>query len=302
MQEFFANGKLLLTGEYVVLDGALAISLPTKLGQSLQVKEELSEITSIHWKALLNDGSIWFEAIIDEDLNIISSSDKILGENILHILRAVQSLNHGIFNNKKLWFTTKLDFPTHWGLGSSSTLITLLANYSNLDAFKLLEITFGGSGYDISCALFPKTQTYQLTTKGRKVNLMKLDKNITQHCYFIHLKQKQNSREGINRYRQFDKDKHLIKSISDLSLQIKNCKDLAEFEDILYVHEYLLSEFLSLDRIQDSLFPDYKKGIIKSLGAWGGDFVLVTNEDSDLSYFEKKGYTTIFPYHDLIID
>ena len=37
MKEFHANGKLLLTGEYAVLDGAKAIGLPTKRGQSLQI-------------------------------------------------------------------------------------------------------------------------------------------------------------------------------------------------------------------------------------------------------------------------
>ena len=32
---FYSNGKLLITGEYVVLDGAKALALPTKYGQNL---------------------------------------------------------------------------------------------------------------------------------------------------------------------------------------------------------------------------------------------------------------------------
>ena len=32
-QTFYSNGKLLITGEYVVLDGAKALALPTKFGQ-----------------------------------------------------------------------------------------------------------------------------------------------------------------------------------------------------------------------------------------------------------------------------
>ena len=39
---FFSPGKLLLTSEYVVLDGALALALPTKLGQDF-FSEEINE-------------------------------------------------------------------------------------------------------------------------------------------------------------------------------------------------------------------------------------------------------------------
>lgn len=301
MLEYFSNGKLLLTSEYVVLDGALAIGLPTKLGQSLEVTEQPSTETSILWSAILCDGKLWFEAELDQNLNCTSSTESNLGKTIAEILKFVASLKHGIFKDKQIHFRTKLDFPTEWGLGSSSTLISLLSKYADVDAFELLEMSFGGSGYDVSCALFPRTQTFQLTSKGKKVNFINLNSNITQHCYFVYLNQKQNSREGIQKYRSIGKDKDLIKSISDLSLQIIDSKDLTEFEDILDVHEFLLSEHLGLERVQNKLFHDYKRGIVKSLGAWGGDFVLVTSPDDDLSYFQRKGYHQIFAYHDLIV-
>ena len=35
---FYSNGKLLITGEYLVLDGAKALALPTKYGQYLTVE------------------------------------------------------------------------------------------------------------------------------------------------------------------------------------------------------------------------------------------------------------------------
>ena len=38
MDAFYSHGKLLLTGEYLVLDGALALAVPCKLGQSLTVR------------------------------------------------------------------------------------------------------------------------------------------------------------------------------------------------------------------------------------------------------------------------
>ena len=36
-QSYYSNGKLLITGEYAVLDGALSLALPTKFGQELNV-------------------------------------------------------------------------------------------------------------------------------------------------------------------------------------------------------------------------------------------------------------------------
>ncbi|MEM0993828.1 MAG: GHMP kinase, partial [Bacteroidota bacterium] len=34
---YYAHGKLLLTGEYAVLDGAVALAVPSKLGQRLDI-------------------------------------------------------------------------------------------------------------------------------------------------------------------------------------------------------------------------------------------------------------------------
>jgi len=35
----YSNGKLLLTGEYLVLEGATALAVPTKFGQDLKVEK-----------------------------------------------------------------------------------------------------------------------------------------------------------------------------------------------------------------------------------------------------------------------
>ena len=61
-QTFYSNGKLLITGEYVVLDGAKALALPTKFGQSLVVKQ--GPKNQIKWTSFDSDKSIWFEDII----------------------------------------------------------------------------------------------------------------------------------------------------------------------------------------------------------------------------------------------
>ncbi|MGB5499701.1 MAG: GHMP kinase, partial [Maribacter sp.] len=56
-REFYSNGKLLMTGEYAVLDGAKAWAIPTTYGQSLTVLETDSK--KIEWTSLDEKGSIW---------------------------------------------------------------------------------------------------------------------------------------------------------------------------------------------------------------------------------------------------
>ena len=60
MQTFYSHGKLLISAEYAVLDGALALALPTKFGQSLTVESTPED--TILWKSISNKGAVWFEA------------------------------------------------------------------------------------------------------------------------------------------------------------------------------------------------------------------------------------------------
>ena len=73
--EIYSKGKVLLTGEYVILDGALSLASPTKFGQHLKFKENQSNL--INWKSINLDGKIWFQCSIrNEDLEIKSTSSK----------------------------------------------------------------------------------------------------------------------------------------------------------------------------------------------------------------------------------
>lgn len=302
MQEFFANGKLLLSGEYVVLDGAKAIGLPTQLGQKLWIEEIECPKPRIFWEALLYDKSQWFTTEIDtNNFSYGNYSDENLAQRISHILEKIDELKPNSILNKSFNIKTQLEFPQDWGLGSSSTLIALLSKYFEVNPYDLLAATFGGSGYDVSCAMMPRPQSFQLGKKDRKIQFVEINANITPHIYFVYLNQKQNSREGIQLYKSLPKNERLIKSITDISEEIIKCDDLYDFEDLIHVHERLLSNHLGIVTIKESLFSDYRGGEIKSLGAWGGDFVMVTSESGDMQYFEDKGYQVIFNYDNLIV-
>ncbi|MBT8321124.1 MAG: GHMP kinase, partial [Eudoraea sp.] len=84
-----------------------------------------------------------------------------------------------------------------------------------------------------------------------------------------------------------------------LTKAIVACNQLEKFESLLRQHESLIADALELPTVKESKFPDYPR-MVKSLGAWGGDFVLAVGGDKERDYFRKKGYKTIIPYTEMI--
>ncbi len=300
-REFYSNGKLLITGEYAVLDGAKAWAIPTKYGQSLIVLE--TESKKIEWTSLDEKDGVWFEAIYDlESMTGISSSNSEISTTLLEILIEAQKLNP-YFLTDGLGYSvhTKLTFPKDWGLGSSSTLINNIAQWANINPYQLLEKTFGGSGYDIACAQHNTPIIYQLVKRKPSVEAVNFNPDFKNQLFFIHLNKKQNSREGISQYRQLNfNTKELVNSIGDITSKMVSCHDLVTFETLMEQHETILSKAFKTPTVKKSLFDDYP-GAIKSLGAWGGDFILVTGDKISMAYFKQKGYSTIIPYSEMIL-
>ncbi len=309
MKQFYSNGKLLLTGEYFVLDGAKSFAVPTTCGQDLVVKP--IEGQQLIWKSYTNTNDCWLEAIFDlPKIRLVSAdfdSDEdggsdILAENLMKILEEVRSLNPKFLNsNQGFLVETHLTFPKNWGLGTSSTLINNLANWAKVNPYKLLGKTFGGSGYDLACA---QHNTPILYTKNKiqpiveEVNFNPLFK---EQLYFVYLNKKQNSREGIQRYKELKGNLiSEIENVSQLTDAFLVCNNLQDFEKLLFEHEKLVSKTIQLKTVQELYFSDYF-GQTKSLGAWGGDFILATGNTDSPNYFNNKGFQTVIPYSDLIL-
>ena len=309
MTSFYSNGKLLLTGEYVVIDGAKALALPTTFGQGLEINN-LNEPILI-WESYLNDGSQWLQVEFDlPSLKIINATfdsnkeggDDILAENLLDILLETKKLNPSFLSKKQgLLVKSTLTFPRNWGLGSSSTLINNIAQWAGVDPFKLQRKTFGGSGYDIACAQNNQSIIYSLKDHKPWVEKVNFDPVFKDQLYFVHLNKKQNSREGIAQYQNNKKDVDtFVKRISDLTNEIIICKDLICFEKIIIEHEQIISGIIKQKPVQEEFFSDYF-GQTKSLGAWGGDFILATGNEETPRYFEKKGFNTVISYEEMIL-
>ncbi|WP_424495220.1 GYDIA family GHMP kinase [Salinimicrobium sp. GXAS 041] len=304
MKEFYSNGKLLLSGEFVVLDGATALAVPTKFGQSLQV-EKLKE-PLLHWKSINHEGQTWFKASYSLKNGILETTSeneiKEVQKRLLNILTQAAQLNPDVLSGSGFKVTAKLDFPQEWGLGSSSTLVNNIANWFEIDAFELLSKTFGGSGYDIASAQNDTPVTYSLTPNGRTIFTADFDPAFADELFFVHLNRKQNSRESIRHYKNQSKGKlkEAVDKISGLTHQLISAETITEYELLLEIHETVISQVIDTPKIKTQLFRDYPR-TIKSLGGWGGDFILATGKEKEKDYFRNKGYNTILDYREMVL-
>ena len=304
IQEYHSHGKFLLTGEYLVLKGALALALPLKLGQSLEVEQLETNNNQLHWESWQPEGK-WFSVTLNrENLVNFSADDPDKAMRLSQILLAVKQLNPKTFEGNDIKFTTRLDFDPNWGLGSSSTLIANLAKWANVNPYELLKLTFGGSGYDIACATAEQPIYYQLINGQPQTETIDFNPPFAEHLFFVYQGQKQSSSKEIKAFLEkanpIDLQKD-IEAISDISRSVPRCQNLDEFGLLMQCHERIIARCIGQEPIQKR-FPDFE-GVLKSLGAWGGDFILAAtkwDENQVKGYFKEKGLEVVFGYKSLV--
>jgi len=301
---FYSNGKLLITGEYLVLDGAKAFALPTKFGQNLIV--ETGSNKEIEWQSYDFDQNLWFQNTISfsEIIANIPVQIETVKSTLVNILHEAYLLNPDFINKAEGYkISTQLTFPKNWGLGTSSTLLNNIAQWTEINAFTLLKNSFGGSGYDIACAQNNTPIIYRLDQQNLPtVETINFSPDFTKNIYFVYLNKKQNSKAAINAYYN-NKNQNLAHNIIDndkITEAVLKAENLKEFAFALEKHEIHLSNILELETIKEIAFPDFS-GVVKSLGAWGGDFVMVVSKENPTEYFTSKGYETILTYDEMIL-
>ncbi len=279
MQSYRANGKLLLSAEYLVLDGAKALAIPTRLGQTLNVHTSEANQRKLEWRSYNHDGSLWFEALFDKNLQVIHTSNLEIAERLQKLLGFAVQLNPDFYADI-LWYEaeTTLEFPRDWGLGSSSTLVSLVAQWAEVNPYELLQNSFGGSGYDVACATATGPITYQLGGVKPIVEEVAFKPSFSHQLHFLYTGKKQYSNKEVSRYRDLSFNKaSAIAKVGDLTEQMLEAHSISDFQTILNEHELLLSTILEMPTAKSLLLPTYT-GSVKSLGAWGGDFVLLAGE------------------------
>ena len=240
-----------------------------------------------------------------ENLVNFSTDDPDKAMRLCQILKAVKQLNPKTFEGNDIKFTTRLDFDPNWGLGSSSTLIANLAQWAKVNPYELLKLTFGGSGYDIACATAEQPIYYQLINGQPQTETIDFNPPFAEHLYFVYQGQKQSSSKEIKAFLEkanpIDLQKD-IEAVSDISRSVPRCQNLDEFGLLMQCHERIIARCIGQEPIQKR-FPDFE-GVLKSLGAWGGDFILAATEWDEKEvkdYFKTFGLEVVFEYNDLVL-
>ncbi len=296
------NGKLLLSGEYLVLKGARALSVPLKLGQSLDIYQ--NNQFGFSWEARHIQG-IWNTVNFDDNLNITTTSNTVFAEQLKNILLTalkISTLGTNHLKGKKA--ITQMDFLPEWGLGSSSTLIYNVATFFNINPYLLLKTTFGGSGYDIANAGSEKPLFFWLDNNQPKIAEANFSPSFHENIYFVYTNKKQSSKLSIKGFEDKNIGTNQIKRISAISGDMVACSQLDKFQELMTEHEEIISKILGQDPVQQKHF-DYFDGCIKSLGAWGGDFIMVATHQPKsyvLDYFGRKNMRIIYRYNDLVLN
>ena len=296
---FHSNGKLLITGEYLVLDGAKALAVPIKYGQNLKVS--ISDSGFIEWMSF-EKGNPWFEGIFNlENKSIVETNDQNTAITIQNIMLQIEKISGKRITNP-LKFVSEIGFDRKFGWGTSSTLINNLAYFFKIDPYKLLERTFGGSGYDIACASAEKPITYRVEKENRYIEIVDWNPRYKNSLYFAYLGKKQNSREQIKAYNKRKANFQDVEIVSQLTDQLIETSEFIDFTKIVNEHEQILAGILNQKTVKEIYFHDFS-GIVKSLGAWGGDFVMIGFEGSKLElneYLQNKNISFVYSFDELV--
>ena len=291
---FTAHGKLLLTGEYAITQSARGVAMPTSFGQHLSLESHQGS-EHVLWEALDHENQLWFTAGFNREGHVLHSSSEAIARKLLAFLAPVLHSNAW---NASVRVQTKVDFPRLWGLGTSSTLCALLAQWAEIDPLSYRDL-HGGSGYDLVCAQASGSISYALIDGEPEVYRVQLPK-VLQSVVFVYRGEKQQTDSSLQLVDSKPFSLVQCEEISQLSEAFLRADSLDELESIIEQHELLIANHLGLERAIEGPFQGIH-GQAKSLGGWGGDFVMLTRFEENRQWLDSNGFNTIIPFETMAL-
>ncbi|MFO7873152.1 MAG: GYDIA family GHMP kinase [Bacteroidales bacterium] len=310
-QQYAAHGKLMISGEYLVLAGAKALAMPVCYGQTLRIEPLNSDTHKLTWKTLVK-GQPWLNIVFQGE-ELLPHTNKPLSDeqsSALHFLQGVlqeaKRLNPAFLSGKHdMKAEADIDFDLRWGLGSSSSLIANIASWADINPFDLFFRVSQGSGYDVACAgiRVPILYHYQGRYRYPGIEPVSFNPSFRGQIVFIYRGRKQNSADSVARFDRRNTSAEAVREISGISQQMAASGNLNDFMGLMRRHEAIISDVLQQQPVREGLFPDFP-GAVKSLGAWGGDFLMAAADlptDDIIRYFSTMGYGIAIPFQDMQI-
>jgi mevalonate kinase len=262
--------------------------------------------TDLDWVSLDVNNKEWFKSSISlYDFSATETTNQDLSDKLKKIFKGAVRLNCEFLDKWNAFkIETKLEFDQNWGLGSSSTLIYLVAKWADIEPIELYFKVENGSGYDVVTAGSDTPIEFWSTEDEVSYNNVKFDPKFKDQLLFIHMNQKVKSEDEVKRYLSaVNNKKDLVTAISNITEEIQSTTTLDDFSKLIVEHENLIAKHTGFDKVKDQRFKEYT-GSVKSLGAWGGDFIIATAPngiDEAKKYFNSKGYNTLLKYSELIL-
>lgn len=299
--EYYGHGKFLISGEYLVLEGAKALAIPLNRGQKVMINE--IEGHYLYWKAYYPN-HLWLETVIDLRTLTVVKGHFPMSTSLIEILEKVRVLNPDFLSTHGADVSTVLDFHPEWGFGSSSSLLYCLGQWANVDAFELQKMTFQGSGFDIACAMVDHPIMYQLIDGQPHYEERTFAPSFSDKLYWVWLGDKQKTFKELMRFKRKGKFTYQdIHRIDEITEEICKPHTQEEFNSLLAEHEQIISRVIRQEAIGEGPLKGFP-GQIKSLGAWGGDFILAsstTDHESTIKWFHDHNLTKHFAFNELMI-
>lgn len=298
----YSHGKLLITGEYLILEGAVGLAVPLKWGQSLRITE--NQGAEVHWVSKDDKGKKWFECKLNLiDFSIEKATDPEKARFIQSLIKSAAQLNSDFLSKwKKYKVTCELEFDPEWGLGSSSTLIANLAEWAELSPFELYFDTQQGSGYDVAAAIADAPFLYQKNESELSFETFDWDAKWVEGIFVFYQGQKQSSAEEVSSWKNNKNwGKADISLASTISESLADCTDLEQAIQLFREHQKMMEKILDR-KASEGRYADFE-GVIKPLGAWGGDFGLALSEDPEytIKYLHDQGLEHVFRLTDILL-
>ena len=262
--------------------------------------------SDINWTSYDHKNAVWFSAKFSlYDFKSVETTDQAIAEKITKLLKGCARQDSEFLSQwKGQKVETHLDFNREWGLGTSSSLVYCIADWADVSPYQLIMDTFGGSGYDVACAGADGPILYSINDYAISIEEALFNPSFAKNLFFIYLGKKQNSQEEVERFKKTSKYiASDINEASGLTEAFNTCKNLTDFQKLMVEHEQLISRIINMPKIKQLSFSDFD-GEIKSLGAWGGDFILAATLQSKEyveRYFMSKGLKDILTYDELIL-
>lgn len=304
MSIFRAHGKLLLSAEYMVMHGSEALAIPLNKGQLLQISRT-PDRDRFTWRAF-EDEQEWFSVTLHPgSMQIIETSDRETASQLMILFEACIELQPAF--QKELFFKealTTLQFSREYGFGSSSTLIALMAEWAEVNPLDLHFMVSDGSGYDVACALADGPILYKLRDQSPHYRHIPFHPDFSDQLYFAWQGRKQPTASHLESISgTFMPGYEQIHYFSQLTTEMVESTTLEGFRKVMEEHEKVLSDILGMEPVSKEFFD--LPGSVKSLGAWGGDFIMIASDAPEkevVSYLEQKGIKMWYHYNDLVYE